>query len=95
VDFHKRAKSLGRQHEFEYQLVLVERGHNRSSFAAKMSKRYNASKCAYRIGIGVSDQIKMSVWFHKPIILVFAVSTLVVCKCRHVQKFRYPDARAH
>jgi glycosyltransferase involved in cell wall biosynthesis len=91
VDFHKRAKSLGRQYEFEYPLVLVERGHNKRSFTARLSERYNMSQCAYRIGKSVSDQVNMSDARYKPIVLVFAVFALVACKCRHVQKFRYPQ----
>jgi glycosyltransferase involved in cell wall biosynthesis len=91
VDFHRRAKSLGRQHEFEYPLVLVERGDNKRSFNDRVSERFNASLCAYRIGKSVSDQVKMAIGFYKPIVLVFAVTGLVACKSRHVQKFRYPE----
>jgi len=91
VDFHRRAKSLGRQHEFEHPLVLVERGRNKRSFTDRVSEMFNASLCCYRIGKSVVDQVKMSIWFYKPIVFVFAVSGLVACKCRHVQKFRYPE----
>lgn len=91
VDFHRRAKSLGRQHEFGYPLVLVERGNNKRRLTDRVSEKFNASLCSYRIGKSVSDQVKMSIGFYKPIALVFAVSGLVACKCRHVQKFRYPE----
>ena len=90
-DFHERAKSLGRVHEFEYSLVLVERGHNKRGFTARMSETYNARVCAYRMGLSVSDQVKMSVWLNKPTVLFFAVVALVACKCKHVQKLSYPE----
>jgi len=89
VDFHKRAKSLGRQHELEYPLVLVERGHNKRSLIARVSEMYNTSLCCYRIGKSVLDQVKMSIWFYRPIVFVFAACALVECRCRHVQRFRY------
>ena len=60
-------------------------------FTDRVSEKFNASLCSYRIGKSVSDQVKMSIGFYKPIALVFAVSGLVACKCRHVQKFRYPE----
>ena len=50
MDFHRRAKSLGRQHEFGYPLVLVERGNNKRSFTDRVSEKFNASLCSYRIG---------------------------------------------
>lgn len=91
VDFHKRAQSLGRQHEFEFEIALVERGNNKRSFTAMMSERFNASLCMYRIGKSVFDQVKTCAWFNKPLILFFAVSALVFCKCKHIQKLRYPE----
>jgi glycosyltransferase involved in cell wall biosynthesis len=91
VDFHRRAISLGRHHELEYPIVLVERGQNKRSLTARVNEMYNASLCYYRIGKSISDQVKMSAWVNKPAILVLAVSALVVCKCRHVQKFKYPE----
>ena len=90
VDFHKRAKSSGRQHELEYPLILVQRGHNKRTLMEKGSEMLNASRCWYRIGKSVSDQVKMSFLLHKPIVMVFAVSTLIECKVRRVQKFSYP-----
>jgi glycosyltransferase involved in cell wall biosynthesis len=90
VDFHKRAKSFGRQHEFEHPIVLVERGNNKRSLFDRASEMYSMSVCAYKIGKSVSNQVKMSIWPYKPIALVFAVSALVECKCKRVQKFRYP-----
>ena len=90
VDFHKRAKSSGRQHELEYPLILIQRGHNKRTLIEKGSELFNASRCWYRIGKSVSDQVKMSFFFHKPIVLFFAVSALIECKSRHVQKFKYP-----
>ena len=91
-DFHERAKSLGRQHELEYPLVLVERGRHKRNFTARVSERYNASLCAFRSGISLHDEVKISSGFYKPIALVFAVSARVACKCRHVQKLRYSEA---
>jgi glycosyltransferase involved in cell wall biosynthesis len=90
IDFHKRAKSLGRQHELEHPLVLVERGKNKRSFAAKVSDKFNASICMYKMGKSVYDQVKMTIWFYKPIIVILALSAIVMCKCRHIQQLRYP-----
>ena len=90
VDFHKRAKSLSRQHEFEYPLVLVERGNNKRGLTDRISEIYYASQCSYRIGKSVSDQVKVAPSVHfKPIVLVIAVVARLVCKCKGVQKFRY------
>jgi glycosyltransferase involved in cell wall biosynthesis len=91
-DFHERAKSLGRQHELEYPLVLVERGYHKRSLYAKVSEIYNASICAFRSGISLRNQVKITPVFYKPITLVLAVSARVACKFRHVQKLRYPEA---
>jgi glycosyltransferase involved in cell wall biosynthesis len=90
TDFHKRAKSSGRQHELEYPLILIQRGHNKRTPLEKVSEMFNASRCWYRIGKSVSDQVKMSLLLHKPIVLVFAISALIECKSRHIPKFRYP-----
>jgi glycosyltransferase involved in cell wall biosynthesis len=87
-DFHERAKFLGKLHEFEYPLVLVERGHNKRALTARVSEIYNASLSAYRSGVSVPEQVKKCPWFTKPIVLVLTVSALVDCKCRHVQKLR-------
>jgi glycosyltransferase involved in cell wall biosynthesis len=89
VDFHKRAKSSGRQHELEFPLILVNRGRNKRTLLEKGSEMLNASRCWYKIGKSVSDQVKMSFLLHKPIVLVFAVSALIECKSRHVQKYKY------
>lgn len=91
IDFRRRAESIGRWHELEYRLVLVERGKNKRSFISRMIERYNAAQCAYRIGKSVLDEVKTSVWFYKPILLVVALDAAVVCKLEHVQKFRYSD----
>jgi glycosyltransferase involved in cell wall biosynthesis len=90
VDFHKRAKSSGKQHELEYPLILIQRGHNKRTILEKFSEMLNASRCWYRIGKSVSDQVKMSFLLHKPIVLVFAVTALIECKSRGIQKFKYP-----
>jgi glycosyltransferase involved in cell wall biosynthesis len=93
VDFHKRAKSLGRQHEFEYPLVLVERGNNKRGFIDRLAEIYYGSQSAYRIGKSISNQVKMAPGVrNKPIVLVVAVVTLVECKCKHIQKFSYPNS---
>jgi glycosyltransferase involved in cell wall biosynthesis len=89
IDFHRRAKSLGRQHEFEYPLVLVERGHNKRSFVARISEMYDAYQCAYRIDRNMFDDVKTSVWYYRPILLVVAGVALVVCRCKRVKKLRY------
>jgi glycosyltransferase involved in cell wall biosynthesis len=93
VDFHKRAKFSGRQHELEYPLILVQRGNNKRTLKEKVSEMFNASRCWYKIGKSVSDQVKMSCLLHKPIVLVFAISALIECKSRRVQKFRYPKTK--
>ena len=93
VDFHKRAKSLMRQHEFKHPLILVERGNNKRGFTERLSEIYYGSQCAYRIGEGVSDQVKIAPRArYKPIVLVVAVVANVVCKCEHVPKFKYPSS---
>lgn len=89
IDFHKRAKSLGIQHDLEYSLVLVERGHNKRSFLDKIAKRYDSSIFLYRLGKSMSDQVKMSVLIYKPVVLFFALVALIVCKSKHIQKFGY------
>ncbi len=90
IDFHKRAKSLARQHEFEYPLILVERGFNKRGFNYRLSERYNSSQCAYRIGKSVSDQVKMVPRKrYKPMVLAVALIATFVCKCKRVQKFKY------
>lgn len=92
VDFHKRAKSLVRQHEFEGPLVLVERGNNKRGFTDRISEIYYASQCSYRIGKSVWDQVKtVPVAHNKPIVLVVAVVSRFVCKCKRIQKFRYSN----
>jgi glycosyltransferase involved in cell wall biosynthesis len=89
VDFRRRATSLGLQHEFEYDIALVERGHNKRSLTARISNIYDTSVCCYRIGTSVSDQVKMTALFNKPAIFGFAVAAFIVSKCRRIQKFRY------
>jgi glycosyltransferase involved in cell wall biosynthesis len=90
IDFHKRAKSLMKQHELKYPLILVERGNNKRGFTERLSEIYYGSQCAYRIGQGVLDQVKFVPRArYKPIVLVVAMIADVVCKCEHVPKFKY------
>jgi glycosyltransferase involved in cell wall biosynthesis len=91
-DFHERARFLGRQHELEYPFALVERGSHKRSFTDKVSETYNISLCAFRSGISLRDEVKISPVFYKPIVLVFAITARIACKCRNVQKLRYSKA---
>jgi len=91
VDFVKRAESMGRKHELTNMLVLVERGNNKREFTDRIKERYNAAQCAYKIGKSVFEEVKISAWFFKPTILVVALCAVVVCKVKHVQKFRYSE----
>jgi glycosyltransferase involved in cell wall biosynthesis len=93
VDFHKRAKSLGRQHEFEYPIVLVERGNNRRSLKDRLIEIHHDSQCAYKIGQSVLDQVRIAPRARfKPIIFIVATVALFICKCRNIQKFRYSNS---
>lgn len=89
VDFVQRAESIGKRHELKYRLVLVERGNNKRDFIFRIKERYNAARCAYRIGKSVFEEVKTSEWFFKPTILVVALYATVVCKLKRVQRFRY------
>ena len=89
IDFHKRAKILEKQHELEQTLAIVERGKNKKSFIAKISEKFTASLCMYRIGKSVFEQVKMSDWYFRPITFVLAVLAFSVCKCRRIPKLRY------
>jgi glycosyltransferase involved in cell wall biosynthesis len=91
IDFCARVRGIQpfeRQYRFG-RTALVERGRNKRSFTARLSERYNASQCSYRMGISVFDQVKASIWFYRPIVLAFAAIAPVVCKCKRVQKFEY------
>jgi hypothetical protein len=85
IDFHKRAKVLKKQFELQYSLLLVERGHNKRSFTARLSEMYNASLCSYKMGISTVEQVKMSFWFHRPIALGIAVFALINFKRKKLE----------
>ena len=89
IDFYKRAKCFGKQHDFGYSIDLADRGNNKRGFIDRLLERYDAAKCYYRIGKPVSQQVKMSTWLQKPVILILAVSALVECKSKHIKKFEY------
>jgi glycosyltransferase involved in cell wall biosynthesis len=93
VDFYERAKSLGRQHDINFPMDIVERGDNKRSFLARLLERYDASKCYYMIGKTITKQVEMSVLFQKPIIFLIALSALISCKSKHVKKFNYSNAK--
>jgi glycosyltransferase involved in cell wall biosynthesis len=87
-DFHERAKSLGRQHELEFPIDLVERGSKKKGLISNISQLYNISVSAFRVGISLRDEVKTSTGFYRPIILVLAVSVRVACKCGLTPKLR-------
>jgi glycosyltransferase involved in cell wall biosynthesis len=91
VDFVQRAESIGKKHELNDELVLVERGKNKRAFTYRIMERYNAAICAYRIGKSVFIEVKSSEWFLKPIILVVALRAAVVCKLKHIKRVKYSE----
>ena len=92
VDFCRRAKSLGKQHELGFSIDLVDRGDNKRSLLFRLKERYESSKSYYQIGKSVSDQVKMAIWFQKPVILLLAIFTSFVCNARKIKKFLYIDS---
>lgn len=92
VDFYRRAKTLGIQHELDFPIDLVDRGDNKRSLLFRLYERYDASKCYYRMGRTVSEQVEMAVWFQKPIIFALAVFAKFFSKIKNVKKFQYADS---
>jgi glycosyltransferase involved in cell wall biosynthesis len=92
VDFCKRAKSIGRQKEIDFPIDIVERGDNKRSLFFRLYERYDASKCYYRMGRSISEQIKMAVPYQKPIILIISLFAFSISKIKKVRKFQYIDS---
>ena len=93
VDFCKRAKSLGYQQEIDFPIEMVDRGDNKRSLLFRFYERYDASKCYYRMGKTISEQVKMAVRFQKPIILILATIAFIISKIKKVKKFQYTDSK--
>jgi glycosyltransferase involved in cell wall biosynthesis len=93
VDFCKRAKSVGKQQEINFPIKLVDRGDNKRSLLFRLYERYEASKCYYRMGITISEQVEMAVMFQKPMILILATFAFVISKIKKVKKFQYTDSK--